>query len=97
MPEVFNQWVEFVKNIPVLPCGSILQNATVSKLSKEEMAAYDAPFPDVNYQAGAKIFPSLVPATPDDPGGRTQPSGMGKSSYNLNCLFLHYLAIVILL
>ncbi|MEO1261765.1 MAG: haloalkane dehalogenase [Bacteroidota bacterium] len=67
MPEAFSQWVKFVKTIPLLPCGSILQNATVSKLSKEEMAAYDAPFPDVAYQAGAKIFPSLVPAKPDNP------------------------------
>jgi len=31
------------------------------------MAAYDAPFPDEAYKEGARIFPSLVPASPDDP------------------------------
>ena len=31
------------------------------------VAAYDAPFPDDSYKAGARIFPSLVPTSPDDP------------------------------
>jgi len=31
------------------------------------IAAYDAPFPDDSYKAGARIFPSLVPSRPDDP------------------------------
>ena len=67
MPETFNQWVAFVKSVSYLDCGKILQTATVSELSGDEMAAYDAPFPDASFQAGAKIFPSLVPASPNDP------------------------------
>jgi haloalkane dehalogenase len=31
------------------------------------VAAYDAPFPSDEYTAGARIFPSLVPTSPDDP------------------------------
>lgn len=31
------------------------------------VAAYDAPFPDASYTAGARVFPSLVPTAPDDP------------------------------
>ncbi len=31
------------------------------------IAAYNAPFPDDTYKEGARIFPSLVPITPDDP------------------------------
>ena len=31
------------------------------------IAAYDAPFPDDSFVAGARIFPSLVPTSPDDP------------------------------
>ena len=30
-------------------------------------AAYDAPFPDDTYKAGARQFPMLVPTSPDDP------------------------------
>lgn len=67
MPEAFTQWQEFVKSVPFLQVGKIIQAATESELSAAEMAAYDAPFPDAAYQAGAKIFPSLVPTSPDDP------------------------------
>ena len=31
------------------------------------MRAYDAPFPDDRYMAGARQFPSLVPIMPDNP------------------------------
>ena len=33
----------------------------------EVVAAYDAPFPDDRYKAGARQFPTLVPISPDDP------------------------------
>ena len=33
----------------------------------EVVAAYDAPFPDDTYKAGARSFPTLVPTSPDDP------------------------------
>ena len=32
-----------------------------SALSAAEIAAYDAPFPDSRYKAGARVFPSFVP------------------------------------
>ena len=31
------------------------------------VAAYDAPFPDDSFTAGARRFPMLVPTSPDDP------------------------------
>ena len=33
--------------------------------SDAERAAYDAPFPDESYKEGARIFPALVPITPE--------------------------------
>src|SRR4029077_4087543 len=36
-------------------------------LPPEVVAAYDAPFPDDTYKAGARQFPTLVPITPNDP------------------------------
>jgi haloalkane dehalogenase len=36
------------------------------------IAAYDAPFPDDSYKAGAKIFPTLVPTSGDDPESDAQ-------------------------
>jgi haloalkane dehalogenase len=67
IPEAFMKWLHFSKKVDVLPVSMLLQNATVRKLSANELAAYDAPFPDGSYQAGAKIFPSLVPITTEDP------------------------------
>ena len=41
------------------------------------IAAYDAPFPDDAFKAGARIFPTLVPTSADDPSQRRQRAGLG--------------------
>ena len=40
---------------------------SATELPEAELAAYDAPFPDASYVAGARRFPSLVPLFMDDP------------------------------
>ena len=37
-------------------------------ISKQAIAAYEAPFPDRSFKAGAAAWPLLVPVRPDDPG-----------------------------
>ena len=66
-PRVFKIWRAFARWSPWFPIGRIIQSGTIIKLSKEEMAAYDAPFPSAKYKAGARAFPRLVPTTPDNP------------------------------
>ncbi len=63
--EAFEAWRKFSQTVPEFPTGFILQGATVRELSPAEVAAYDAPFPDESYKAGAREFPALVPVTPD--------------------------------
>jgi haloalkane dehalogenase len=65
--EAFKQWQEFSQKIPVFPTGNIVSGGSFNPLSTEEIAAYDAPFPEEKYKAGARVFPKLVPTTPDDP------------------------------
>ena len=60
----FEQWLQFSQNAPVLPIGEILNMGSKRELSVAEKAAYDAPFPDETYKAGARRFPALVPVTP---------------------------------
>ena len=48
----------------------IAQTITNYELPADIIAAYDAPYPDDSYKAGAAIFPSLVPISPDMPGAR---------------------------
>jgi len=62
--EGFNRWLEFSQNAPVLPISDIIGMGCQRTLSDAEKAAYDAPFPDESYKAGARRFPALVPITP---------------------------------
>ncbi len=66
-PHAFKIWRAFARWSPWFPIGRIIQSGTINELSKEEMAAYDAPFPSAKYKAGARAFPRLVPTTPDNP------------------------------
>ena len=65
--EAFMDWQKFSQTTPVFDVGFLVNAATNSELTAGEVAAYDAPFPDDSYKAGARIFPSLVPTQPDDP------------------------------
>ncbi|MHA6264831.1 haloalkane dehalogenase [Arenibacterium sp. CAU 1754] len=67
MGKAFEAWRAYSQETPEFNAGRIVHGGTVSKLSDDEIAAYNAPFPDDNYQAGARQFPMLVPCTPDDP------------------------------
>ena len=65
--EALVQWRKFTAESPVFPIGNIIQGATVSELPPEVEAAYDAPFPDDSYKAGARMWPLLIPVEPGDP------------------------------
>ncbi|HEV2735944.1 MAG TPA: haloalkane dehalogenase [Longimicrobiaceae bacterium] len=66
-PPVFRVWQAFARWSPWFPAGVIVQAGTVRRLAPEVRAAYDAPFPEAAYKAGARAFPLLVPLKPDDP------------------------------
>jgi haloalkane dehalogenase len=63
----FLAWQKFSQETPEFPIGGIISGASTTLLTPEVIAAYDAPFPDESYKAGARQFPLLVPITPDDP------------------------------
>jgi len=65
MTEGFCKWLKFSQSVPVFPVSTIVAGGCRRPLSAEEKAAYDAPFPDESYKAGARIFPALVPVTPE--------------------------------
>ena len=66
----FRAWLEFSQHSPLFPVGRIVGQGCKTKLSREVKSAYDAPFPDDSFKAGVRIFPSLVPVKPDDPGAQ---------------------------
>ena len=64
----FLAWREFARTSPEFAIGPLLDRATATPLSKEEIAAYDAPFPGEPFKAGARAFPGLVPVEDGMPG-----------------------------
>lgn len=66
LPFIFKLWVAFAKYHPSAPVGKIIQFGSHNKLSKDVIAAYDAPFPNKKYKDGIKSFPALVPGKPTD-------------------------------
>lgn len=66
--DAFLAWQEFSRTTDAFPVGLIINGGTTTDLSPAVIAAYDAPFPVEAAKAGARIFPSLVPTTVDDPG-----------------------------
>jgi haloalkane dehalogenase len=68
--EGFLKWRAYATSTPDLPCGLIVRRSAVNResITDEVVAAYDAPFPDASYKAGAQMFPRLVPIELDQPG-----------------------------
>ncbi|MCG7198865.1 haloalkane dehalogenase [Marinobacter pelagius] len=67
VPPVFRAWRTFALYSPWFPVSKIVNTGCFRKLGPGECRAYDAPFPDKKFKAGARAFPGLVPMTPDDP------------------------------
>jgi len=70
MGKAFMRWRQLASSVSDLAIGQViaLGMAHSDQIAPEVMAAYESPFPDVTYKAGAMVFPLLVPITPDDPG-----------------------------
>lgn len=49
-------WQMFARYSPWFPVPQLIQLGTTRPLEKAELAAYDAPFPDDRYKAGARSF-----------------------------------------
>ena len=65
--EAFFAWQRFSQEVDEFPTGVIVAGGCVKPMAPDVQAAYDAPFPDESYKAGARQFPMLVPSRPDDP------------------------------
>jgi haloalkane dehalogenase len=65
--DAFLNWQKFSQETPDFAAGVIVSFGCTTQLDPSVVAAYDAPFPDDSYKAGARSFPLLVPTGPDDP------------------------------
>ncbi len=56
---IFLAWVRYALQVPDFRASVVLDRATFTQLSPEELAAYDAPFPEEIAKASPRVFPSL--------------------------------------
>ena len=83
----FRIWRAFARNSPVFPIGRIVATGTKRSLTRQERAAYEAPFPTRASRTGPRAMPHLVPITrttrrcrPTGPPGRPSVCGRSRSS-----------------
>ena len=65
--DAFQNWRRFSQEVEDFDIGVVVGMGSTSAFTPEVTAAYNAPFPDDSFKAGARQFPTLVPNTPDDP------------------------------
>jgi haloalkane dehalogenase len=65
--KAFLGWQRFSQTVEDFAVGFIVGAGCHTPPNEAVSAAYDAPFPDDTYKAGARQFPMLVPTSPDDP------------------------------
>jgi pimeloyl-ACP methyl ester carboxylesterase len=63
----FDAWRAYAASQPDLPIGELIARGT-PHLTPGEVAAYDAPYPDASFKAGARAFPRLVMTSPEMEG-----------------------------
>lgn len=67
MSEAFLAWQRYSQETEQFDVGRIVAGGCATTRPDEVVAAYNAPFPDDSYKAGARVFPLLVPTSPQDP------------------------------
>jgi haloalkane dehalogenase len=67
MPEIWHRFKDAMQNAPSIDVARFVESGCRRPVSDAVRAAYDAPFPSPEYQAGPRAMPGLVPIRPDDP------------------------------
>ena len=66
-PQAFLDWQNFAANSPKFDIATVLQRATTTNLTEEELAAYNAPYLVRSLQSRCAKIPALVPTSEEDP------------------------------
>ncbi len=58
----FQKWILYALTAPDFTPSQVVNSQTVSQPSRQELAAYDAPYPSLVYKAAVRAFPSMIAA-----------------------------------
>jgi haloalkane dehalogenase len=67
LSDAFMAWQKFSQTTPRFEVGKIVRGGCAVRTTPDVVSAYDAPFPDDTYKAGARILPSLYWRSSNDP------------------------------
>jgi haloalkane dehalogenase len=72
LTEGLQAWRAYAGRTPDLPAGLVVRRAAADRgrVTDDVVRAYDAPFPDATFKAGARAFPAMIPVRPEDAGAR---------------------------
>ncbi|WP_072691326.1 haloalkane dehalogenase [Rhodococcus marinonascens] len=90
LPDAWQAFRNFVASTPDLPIGNLISGGCTQPLTPDAIAAYEAPFPDASYKAGARAFPDLIPQYEDNvatPDNRAAWATLAKFDKPFLCLF----------
>jgi haloalkane dehalogenase len=68
--DALREWQRFAATTPEFDVSAIVARACVTELSAAVRSAYDAPYPSEDFKIGARVFPALIPVTPEDPSAQ---------------------------
>jgi haloalkane dehalogenase len=68
MSDGWHRFREFVERTPDLPIGVLIRGGCKHPPADDVVRAYEAPFPDPSSKTGARVFPALIPLSPEAPG-----------------------------
>lgn len=68
--QLIRDWIDAVADMDDMPVSDIIEGVSQQTLPTAVKAAYDAPFPDASFKAGALALPGLIPITETMPGSR---------------------------
>src|SRR5579862_6911484 len=68
MADAWLAFRDFVQRTEDMPVGMLVRRACKRDPGDDVIAAYDAPFPNVDSKAGARAFPLILPTSPEMPG-----------------------------
>jgi haloalkane dehalogenase len=80
--DAFLRWRRCAERFPDMPIARVIRSglAHPENITREVISAYEAPFPDASYKAGAAAWPLLVPLTASDPGADEMKAARGVLS-----------------
>ena len=84
--QMSNDWLrfrDFVARVPDTPVKRLIRGACKTPPPPEVLAAYEAPFPNVESKAGVRTFPQLVPLEPEAPAAAEGRAVTGALAQNI--------------